>query len=302
LESDLHRSARRLSSSEPEASRKLKRAGIDIRDQRIGDNMQQGSSMMSRGRIDRAMEAEDEVSRQLEEVAGQIGDARQSLGRQASAPSSREKLQDALSSVGDLVQGLESLKDRADRGEEGSSSGQSQEGDEASGQAGEGQASSDSDSQASGDSAEGQASGQAAGGQGGEHEGSMGGSSYSGGLPNTSGINPQQLRREWQERLQDAEQLQRMLADNPELARNAEALAREMRRIDSGRLLSNPEAIDRLKSQVIDGFRQLELELNRALQDRASSLPRQVSDEEVPAQFRKRVEEYYRSLSNSRNR
>jgi hypothetical protein len=302
LESDLHRSARRLSSSEPEASRKLKRAGIDIRDQRIGDNMQQGSSMMSRGRIDRAMEAEDEVSRQLEEVAGQIGDARQSLGRQASAPSSREKLQDALSSVGDLVQGLESLKDRADRGEEGSSSGQSQEGDEASGQAGEGQASSDSDSQASGDSAEGQASGQAAGGQGGEHEGSMGGSSYSGGLPNTSGINPQQLRREWQERLQDAEQLQRMLADNPELARNAEALAREMRRIDSGRLLSNPEAIDRLKSQVIDGFRQLELELNRALQDRASSLPRQVSDEDVPAQFRKRVEEYYRSLSNSRNR
>jgi hypothetical protein len=290
LESDLHRSARRLSSSEPEASRKLKRAGIDIRDQRIGDKMAQASSMMSRGRMDRALESEDEVSRQLEDVAGQIQQARQSLGQQSSTASSRERMQDALGQVGDLVQGLESLKDRADRGQD--SSGQPGEG-----QSGDAQTASD----ASGQPGDAAADGQAAGGQGGEHQGSVGGSSYAGGLPNTSAINPQQLRREWQERLQDAEQLRRTLADNPELARSAEALAREMRRLDSGRLLSNPEAIDRLKSQVIDGFRQLELELNRALQGPAASLPRQVSDEEVPAQFRKRVEEYYRSLSNSRN-
>jgi hypothetical protein len=320
LESDLHRAARRLSSSEPEASRNLKRAGIDIRDQRIGDKMAQGSSMMSRGRMDRAMESEDEVSRELEEVANQIRQARQSLGQQASAPSSRERLQDALSSVGDLVQDLESFRDRADRGQQGSSQGQSQqessdpsaegqqdsaEGQQASDQSGGQQSSgqqSSSGRQSSGQQGEAQADGQAAGGQGGEHEGNVGGSSYAGGLPNTSGINPQQLRREWQERLQDAEKLQRMLADNPDLARSAESLAREMRRLDSGRLLSNPEAIDRLKSQVIDGFRQLELELNRAVQDRAASLPRQVSDEDVPAQFRKRVEEYYRSLSNARNR
>jgi len=51
---------------------------------------------------------------------------------------------------------------------------------------------------------------------------------------------------------------------------------------------------------VIDGFRQLELEINRNLDEEVENLLRLVDGDEVPPEFRQRVEEYYRSLANRR--
>lgn len=74
-----------------------------------------------------------------------------------------------------------------------------------------------------------------------------------------------------------------------------------MKRLDAQRLFSDPEELARLRSQIIDGFRQLELEINRSLQEDARNVLRLVNRDEVPAEYRQRVEEYYRALSSREN-
>ena len=72
--------------------------------------------------------------------------------------------------------------------------------------------------------------------------------------------------------------------------------------MDAARLFNDPQEVARLKSQVVDGFRQLELEINRALEEEFEHLLRVVNEDEVPPEFRERVEEYYRLLASKRNR
>ena len=48
---------------------------------------------------------------------------------------------------------------------------------------------------------------------------------------------------------------------------------------------------------MIEGFRQLELEINRSLDEDAEQLLRLVDSDEIPPEFRERVEEYYRNLA-----
>ena len=115
---------------------------------------------------------------------------------------------------------------------------------------------------------------------------------------NTRGMNPRQLGREWRERLGDATELQELLEGTPDLGRDVAGLIRRMRRLDAERIFSDAEELARLKSQVIDGFRQLELEINRSLDEEAEQLLRMVDSDEIPPEFRERVEEYYRNLAN----
>ncbi len=114
---------------------------------------------------------------------------------------------------------------------------------------------------------------------------------------NSGGINPSQVRREWQERVRDAEEIQKMLKGlDPTRARDVAELARRMREIDARRVFNDPEEIAALKAQIIDGFRQLELDLYRSLKKDGEQL-RLAHEDEVPPEFRERVEEYYRSLA-----
>ncbi len=78
-------------------------------------------------------------------------------------------------------------------------------------------------------------------------------------------------------------------------------MIRRMRQLDAQRIFNDEAELARLKSQVIDGFRQLELELNRTLDEEVENLLRLVDGDEVPPEFRQRVEEYYRTLANRRN-
>ena len=85
-----------------------------------------------------------------------------------------------------------------------------------------------------------------------------------GSLANSTGINPQQIGREWEERIQDAEKISELLREiDLRRARDIAQLAREMRRIDASRVFNDPQEIQLLRSQIIDGFKQLELDLFR---------------------------------------
>ena len=120
-------------------------------------------------------------------------------------------------------------------------------------------------------------------------------------LANSTGINPQQIGREWKERIHDAEKISKLLKEiDPRRARDIAQLAREMRRTDASRVFNDPEEIRLLRSQIIDGFKQLELDLYRELAKSDPDRLRQAFEEEIPPEYRSKVEEYYRKLAGDR--
>ncbi len=289
LEGDLHQLSRQIGSKQPGASRKLKQAALDIRDQRLPDKMQEGTELLSRGWNDMARRREEGLVEDLQELADNIRQAQEAFGP-ANQSDPRERLEQALNQLGSLLENLESLEERA--------SGENEE--QQSGPADQGASQEESaQDQQQGRQSEGQQGQQAQGSandsrSAGETTGSERASSQ-------FGTRPRQLGREWRERLQDAQQLRELLKDQSQLGTAAAGLIRRMKRIDAKRLFSDPEEVARLKSQIIDGFRQLELEINRSLQEDARNVLRLVNRDEVPAEYRQRVEEYYRALSSGEN-
>jgi len=310
LEGKLHQSARQMESRQEQASRKLKQAALDVRDQRIPEKMMDGSDLLARRWVDMAEEREKGVLGDLEELAEKIRDAEQALGP-GNEPSPQEKLQQALNQIGSLVESLESLEDRASnqqqdsQGEPGDSQQQDQDQQAQSQQQGQQEGQEGQPGRQGEQGEQGQQSGQPSQGQsqgdqrGDSQQSQMGGpAGQAGSSSNTRGMDPRQLGREWRERLGDATDLQNLLEGTPDLGRDVAGLIRRMRRLDAERIFSDAEELARLKSQVIEGFRQLELQINRSLDEDGEQLLRLVDSDEIPPEFRERVEEYYRNLAN----
>lgn len=315
LEADLHHSARQIEGKEPEASRKLKQAGIDIRDQGIPEKIQEGAQFISRGWMDLAQNRERGIQGHLEDLADKIQDAERALGS-PQQPNAQERLRQALDQVGKLVDDLESMSQRAtgpserSEGPEGppSEGSPSEEGAPSEGSPSEQGAPSEGAPQGSQQaSASGEQPGGAPGQTGAETQptpgSTMGGGSFSGTADNRlGGINPQQIGREWRERLEDAQAIRQLLTDRPDLLRDFQSLERELRRLDAQRVFADPAGLARLRAEVIEGLRQLELEINRALEPDPAGRLRLVNEDEVPPEFRDRVEDYYRALAGQRKR
>jgi hypothetical protein len=300
LEGKLHQAARRMASEEPEAARRLKEAGLSIRDQRLPDKMREGSDLLASGLMGMAESRERGVGEDLQALEEKIREAERALGS-GRGGDPRERLRQALGEAGNLVENLESLRERAEarNGAEGDSA------------AGEGARSDPSDtgqaratgSEADGSDPSSQPGSQTPGGHPGDGattSGTQGIAPQAGlaGSLSSAGINPNTIRREWSERMQEADRLRELLAgSSPELARDTARLLEAMRRIDLGRVLGNPEEVQRLRADLIDGFHQLQLEISRALKEASEDFLRPVNQDEVPPEFRERVEDYYRRLA-----
>ena len=324
LESGLHQMARRIEPEEPEAAKQLKRAGLSVRDNRVAEKMQEGTDLLLRQWTMAARRREEGVEEHLGELAEQIERAQEVLGTETQA-SAQDRSEEALKRLGDLVENLESLRQRASAGqpqeqqqgdESSSEQGSPRQGD-AQSQQGPSQQSQEGQQQASPDGQQGQQgqqgqpsnegqgsqSGQAQSQQGQQdgQRGVFGTQSPAGqasSLANSTGFNPQQIGREWEERIQDAEKISRLLREiDPGRARDIAQLAREMRRIDASRVFSDPEELQLLRSQIIDGFKQLELDLFRELARSEPDQLRLAFEEEIPPEYRSKVEEYYRKLA-----
>ncbi|HEY3131481.1 MAG TPA: DUF4175 family protein [Acidobacteriota bacterium] len=116
-------------------------------------------------------------------------------------------------------------------------------------------------------------------------------------------VNPMsesELRQFWSDRLKDAQDIQRSLSGSDrELARQAADLLERMRQLDKQRSLQDPQEVARLQSSIIQGFRALELKMGLRLQERKANL-QLFNQEDVPLEYRKAVEEYYKSLARSK--
>jgi hypothetical protein len=106
-----------------------------------------------------------------------------------------------------------------------------------------------------------------------------------------------QLEEQYRELRQEAGELRELLAQDPEFGRMVQDLVRSMQNLDWQRFQGNPEQLERLRSELTEQWKELELRLRRELDMEQPESVRLATQERVPERYRAIVEEYYRSLS-----
>ncbi len=379
MEQDLFGSARKAASQQKPASQQLQSAGNSMRDNRIQEKVTQSGQYIARGLLDIADQREKNIQGMIEDLKQRVAGAEKKLDHSAGeSNSAEERLSKALNQTGDLVDSLESIRQRlremrrqgkgsqnasqqADGSRKGSPDGKGQEGD--SGQQKDGQGSDSKQANAQNEASRrsdreggqpgGQQNGKNPSGQQGQsagqnssnganspsqnaqanansNSGSGGGSSprgdnrqnssndegqqssgnYRGGnaavnfgdyeLAPPRFLSPEQRRqfeKEYELRLKEAQELGKGLRQHQDLARQVQDMTERMKQMKS-KFLHDEQELERLHNSVTQGFRQLELELSKSLQQLISRENLHLAkDEDVPEAYRKQVEEYYKALS-----
>ena len=108
-----------------------------------------------------------------------------------------------------------------------------------------------------------------------------------------------QLRREYQEREREAENLQRVLSEAGMSTRDLQDIINQLRAFDNDRLFSDPKALEQLQAAALERLKKFEFDLRKKIGTDNNQLSLSGSDE-VPAAFRRAVEEYYQKLAQQR--
>jgi hypothetical protein len=105
-----------------------------------------------------------------------------------------------------------------------------------------------------------------------------------------------ELEREYRQGLPLARDLERDLRGDPDFARRARELVEALSKLDASRFPGDPAELERLRASILDGLRQVELELAHRLNPGPADL-RLPPHEDIPDAYRRQVEQYYRSLA-----
>jgi hypothetical protein len=105
-----------------------------------------------------------------------------------------------------------------------------------------------------------------------------------------------QFRGEARQRAADAEQLRRLLQQQKIDAKDMDDIIRGLKQLDNESAYQNPDPVAKLQNAVTESIKRFEYTLRRRLDTNANDVFLSGSDE-VPDQYRKLVEQYYRSLS-----
>lgn len=310
LERDLERMSREARRGQPEASRRLQQAADAIREGRVADKLRFSKEVMRGGSPEYARNFEEQLGANLEEVRRRTAAAADAVREPEGRVASR-----ALDRARDLVRGLESMRERAEaraegrtgqeRGREGQSSRAGQQGQH--GQRGQGQGEGqqgDGEGQAQrgegrGGAAEGAPSGQPGQLPRGEYGRASGDARPGTARGSAQALSPDEIRqlaRELGERRAEAEALRRDLRREGMDASDIEALVGRLRELEQGAAAMSPEELSRLQGAVVDGFKAFEFALRRMVEGDARQ-PLLGASDEVPPEYRRLVEEYYKSLA-----
>ena len=267
---DLSRQAR---AGQREASARLAEASGTINDRRLPERILSSSQLLRNGLYDFAKARADSIRAGLEELKKQVESARNSVGQ------SREgRLEEAYNRARELAEGLESMQQRMGAHEEHQSSNGRTSGREGKTRTAEAKKPTAAASQ-------------------GLDRGTTGLPADIGGYHDEE---VRQLRREFQQRLTDAEELRRLLDRSTTRIENLDAVISALRLMQGTRRYGDPEEMARLGS-AIDLLRQVELDLGRE-RDRllGKSEYQQADDNDAPQDYRELVEEYYKALARGR--
>jgi hypothetical protein len=103
--------------------------------------------------------------------------------------------------------------------------------------------------------------------------------------------------RTFQQELRELNHLRQMVKGDPQAAKEAEELARQMQRLDPSRFPGNPEIVDHMHQEVLSTIDRLELAVARS--GAATLESRTGKPHAVPEGYQDSVAEYYRQLSKS---
>ncbi len=326
LEKQMDRTAAELARSERETARKLSEAAGSLRDNRVRDKIRYSRSMIRAGvQASDAANFEGEIGANIAEMQKRLADAASALGESRPDPA-----RSALDRAQELARGLGSLdqrmRERTQQGQQGRQ-GERQQGQD--GQQQQGQQ--DQQGQQSQQSQQGQQGQQGQRGQQGQQgqRGQQGQQGQQGGeRGQNDGRNPggaegigdtigqwqagggfgdrrpgrfsqedvRQFRGEVRQWTREAEQLRRALQQQRIDPKELDAILRNLRALDDERVYQDAAELARLQTQVTEGVKRFEYGLRRRLEGDANQILLSGS-EEVPEQFRKLVEQYYKSLS-----
>ena len=97
-----------------------------------------------------------------------------------------------------------------------------------------------------------------------------------------------------QQGLRELNQLQHLVQNDPQAAKEVAELARQMQRLDPSRFPGNPAMVERMQRDLLSSIDKLELLLRR---EGASSVARTGKSDAVPTEYQESVADYYRRLS-----
>ena len=335
LERQVNQTAGDIARQEREASRKMSEAAGTLRDRAVRDRIRWSRSMMRAGLQPGDAQALDkDISSTLDSVRDKLREAESALGR--SAPDAMGQALDKARELARGMESLDQrMRERAQRGQdqqgqqgrgqqgrsgqEGQSGQQGQRGQQGQqGQAGQqgqgGQQGQQGQQGQSGQQGQGGQQGQQ-GGEGGRNAGNRttdgrggdgdttgawrDGAAWGGGDRRPGNFNPEdarQFRGEVRQWVADAEQLRRLVQGQKLDARQLDEVLRGLRALQDDRVYQNVEELQRLQSQVTENMKRFEFGLRRRAEG-ANAQPVLSGADEVPEQFRKMVEQYYKSLS-----
>lgn len=289
LEQQLDRSARDASANERAASRKMAEAAGAIRDNRLSDKIRYSQNLINRGaspQVANAAENDitagiDELKRRLNEAAGALGQAKND-----------DRMENALDLARRLARAAESMQERTrERGQQQGKAGEQGQGQQAGSQGGQG-----SQGAQSGDGAAG-AEGQRADGDGADIDrGGYGRGWEYGRNWRLSPEDIRQLRGEVRQWTSEALELRRDLTAENLDPRELDKILGVFRQLDDPRVYENASELQRLQSVITEGLKRFEFGLRRRVETAENALVLSGSDE-VPENFRKLVEQYFKSLS-----
>jgi hypothetical protein len=298
---DLERRLDRLASAsraeQKDAARNLQEAANAIRDTKLVDKILWSRGVVQERPGEYARMLEEQIGADIDRVRENIEKAAASVGRSA-----EDRLAQALDRTRELVSGLDSFDDRLR--ERARQRGEAQQDESERPGSEEGR---------QGEQQRGQAAGQQQGEQGQQggqtpqQGGAAGGPAQPGardrgGYGGPIRLSPddiRQFRREIQERQAEAEQIRRALQQEGIDVAPLDETIRRLRELHRANL-EDLAAVERLQAQIVAGLKEFEYALRRQIQgDERERLFLSGSDD-VPAEYRKLVEEYYRALSGGR--
>ncbi len=296
LESQIDRLSSDARSDQRETSDRLKEAANSIRDNKLKERVRYSRGLIGTRDQDYTGEFEAETTRAVDELQQRLEEAVEAVGN-----SPENQRAEALDRVRDLTRGVESLSRRLDeRRDRGAGGQENQQGE---GQQGQGQGQG-GDEQGEGQGqgqGEGQGQGSGQGGEGGRRLDGGGGSPRGGNASSRPGAMApgeiRQTRREVQERIREAVDLQRLLQEEELNTEQLNDVIAALRALDRDRVYTDVGEVARLQSQIIEGLKQLEFGLRRESEGNDRDRVFLSGSDEVPTGFRRLVEEYYKALS-----
>lgn len=196
------------------------------------------------------------------------------------------------------AQGQQGQQGQQGRGQQGQSGQQAQQGQ------GQGQSGQQGQAGQQGQSGQGQGGQQGqgqSGQQGGGNGDTAGGFGDDGGWGNARPGNfgaddVRQFRGEARRYSQDVEALRRALRADGVDTRQLDDILKRLKALDDDRVYKNVQELAQLQGAVSEGLRRFEFDLRRKVEGEASDV-RLTGSDDVPAEFKSLVEEYYRNLA-----